>query len=87
MKILIEDVETLKYFTSEGRWAKNASEAQCYPGTILAMLAAKQAHIGKFNIVAFVTATNQIINLNHGHGKGAARRCILARRPKGPGPR
>ena len=70
MKILIEDVESLKYFTGEGQWAKNVSEAQCYPGTSLAMLAAKQAHIGKFNIVALVAGTNQIINLNHGHGKG-----------------
>ena len=72
MKILIEDAESLKYFTGEGTWAKSAAEGQCYPATISAMLAAKQAHIGKFNIVAFVTGTNQIINLKHGHGKGAA---------------
>jgi len=72
MKILIEDAESLKYFTSEGKWAKKAAEAQCYPATISAMLAAKQAPIGKFNIVSFVTGTSQLINLRHGHGKGAA---------------
>ena len=72
MKILIEDAESLKYFTAEGQWASNASEAQCYKGSSLAMQAAKQAQIGKFNIVAFVTGTKQLINLNHGHGKGVA---------------
>lgn len=72
MKIIIEDAESLKYFTSEGQWASNAANAECYPATILAMHAAKQAPIGKFNIVAFVSATKQIINLNHGKGKGAA---------------
>ena len=72
MKILIEDAESLKYFTGERTWAKNAAEAQCYPTTITAMLAAKQTPIGKFNIVAFVTGTNQLINLKQGHGKGAA---------------
>ncbi len=70
MKILIEDVESLKYFTGEGLWAKKVSEAQCFPGASLAMQAAKQAPIGKFNIVAFISENNQLINLNHGHGKG-----------------
>ena len=71
MKILIEDAESLKYFTGEGQWSKAASEGQCFTEANQAMQAAKQARIGKFNIVAFIPDNNQLVNLNHGRGKGA----------------
>jgi len=72
MNIIIEDAESLKFFTSDGLWSKIASEGKHYAGTGLAFKAAKQEAIGKFNIVGYVTETKQCINLDHGRGKGAA---------------
>ena len=72
MNILIEDAESLKFFTGEGLWSKTATEGKPYAGTTLAFKAAKQEPIGKFNIVGYVAETRQFITLEHGRGKGAA---------------
>ena len=72
MNILIEDAESLKFFTGEGLWSKIATEGKRFAGTGLAFKAAKQEHVGKFNIVGYIGETRQFINLEHGRGKGAA---------------
>jgi hypothetical protein len=72
MNIIIEDAESLKFFTGEGLWSKTATEGKPYAGTALACKAAKQESVGKFNIVGYIAETKQFINLDHGRGKGAA---------------
>jgi hypothetical protein len=72
MNILIEDADSLQYFTSEGRWSKTVGDGKHYAGTALAYKAAKQELIGKFNIVGYMPDTEQFINLDHGKGKGIA---------------
>ncbi|MGA2243554.1 MAG: hypothetical protein ABSH48_01040 [Verrucomicrobiota bacterium] len=69
---MIEDVESLKFFTVEGQWAKNAADGKGYSATRLAFKAAKQEPIGRFNIVGYIPSTRQFVNLDHGHGKGGA---------------
>ena len=71
MNIIIEDAVSLKLFTGNGLWTKNAADGKCYAGTRFAFMAAKQEPIGKFNIVGYIPSTKQFINLDHGHGKGA----------------
>jgi len=70
MSILIENAETLEYFTSNGRWTKKLADATSYPATRTALAAAKSEPIGKFNIVRYFSDTNQFINMDHGSGKG-----------------
>jgi len=72
MNIIIEDAESLKFFTGEGLWSKIATEGKPYAGTALACKAAKLESVGKFNIVGYIAETKQFINLDHGRGKGAA---------------
>jgi hypothetical protein len=72
MNILIEDADSLQYFTSEGRWSKTVGDGKHYAGTAMAFKAAKQELIGKFNIVGYMPDTEQFINLDHGKGKGIA---------------
>jgi hypothetical protein len=72
MNILIEDADSLKFFLGEGRWTKNAVEGKRYAGTALALKAAKQEPVGKFNIVGYIGENKQFINLDHGRGKGPA---------------
>ncbi len=71
MNIIIEDAEALKFFSGEGHWTPNAAEGKCYARTKLALQAAKQEPVGKFNVVGYILATGQFINLDQGHGKGA----------------
>ena len=71
MNIIIEDAESLKFFSNEGLWTKNAAEGKRYAGTALAFKAAKLEPVGKFNIVGYIGETKQFINLDHGRGKGA----------------
>jgi hypothetical protein len=71
MNIIIEDAESRNYFTGEGQWTKNAAEGKCYTRTKIAFQAAKHELVGKFNIVGYIVATKQFINLDHGNGKGA----------------
>ena len=72
MNIMIEDAESLQFFTGEGLWSKIATEGKRFTGTALAFKAAKLEPIGKFNIVGYVVETMQFINLDHGRGKGIA---------------
>lgn len=70
MNILIENAESLEFLASNHQWTKKAAAAKCFGKTMVAFEAAKKELIGKFNIVAFIPATQQMINLEHGRGKG-----------------
>ena len=72
MNILIENAESLEFLTSSNQWTKKAADAKCFGRTPIALEAAKKELTGKFNIVAYIPATQQMINLEHGRGKGAA---------------
>ncbi len=72
MSIIIEDATSLKFLDGGSQWTQNAADGKCYAGTRVAVKAAKQEPIGKFNIVGYIHATKQFINLDHGQGKGAA---------------
>jgi hypothetical protein len=72
MNIIIEDAESLKFFSGDGRWTDNVAEGKRFARTGLALKAAKQEPVGRFNIVGHIPATGQFINLDHGRGKGAA---------------
>ncbi len=71
MNILIENAESLEFFTTGGIWSKSAAEAKVFRTTMSAFTTAKQEAIGKFNIVCHIPQTNQFVNLSHGKGKGA----------------
>jgi hypothetical protein len=68
--ILIEDAENQKYLANGGRWTKAPNEGAGFESTRVACAAAKKEPIGKFNIVLFIGETEQIINLDHGSGRG-----------------
>jgi len=70
MNILIEDAEKLEYLTAANIWTKKAAEGKVFRTTADAFANAKQQPIGKFNIVAYLSITNQLINMNRGSGKG-----------------
>ena len=70
MNILIEDAETLEYFTNDNKWTKKASEGKSFVATEAAFDVAKKEPIGRFNIVYYITQTEQFINMDHGRGKG-----------------
>jgi hypothetical protein len=72
MNILIEDAEKLEYLTSDSQWTKNISEGKDFGATEAAVTAAKQEPMGRFNIVAYFAVTKQLINMDHGRGKGVA---------------
>ncbi len=71
MNIIIEDAESLKFFTGEGRWSKNAAEGKKFTETTQAYNAAKHEPIGKFNIAGYIVETRQLINFRNGRGTGA----------------
>ncbi|HWY29981.1 MAG TPA: hypothetical protein VNX46_04465 [Candidatus Acidoferrum sp.] len=70
MNILIEDADSLEYFTITSIWSKNILDAKRFANTGTAFAAAKKEAIGKFNIVGYIMETKQFVNLNHGRGKG-----------------
>jgi hypothetical protein len=70
MNILVEDAEKLEYLTSNNLWTKNAAEGRDFGATGTAFEAAKNELIGRFNIVCYIAATKQFINMSHGRGKG-----------------
>jgi hypothetical protein len=70
MNILIEDAEKLEYLTSGNQWTKNAAEGKDFGATEAAVAVAKQEPMGKFNVVAYFSITKQLINMDHGRGKG-----------------
>lgn len=71
MNILIENAESLEYLTEDGQWTKNAAEGKRFAATGTAFQTAKKEPVGKFNIVCYIAQSKQLINLNHGKGKGA----------------
>jgi hypothetical protein len=70
MNILIENNDTLEYFTEPGQWTKNPLAAKCFPAAKAAFRVARQEAIHKFNIVFHIVDTNQFVNLDHGRGTG-----------------
>ena len=72
MNILIEDAETLEYLAKDGLWTKNVAEGKKFGATEAAFEVAKKEPIGKFNIVFYIAQTKQLINMDHGRGKGLA---------------
>ena len=72
MNTLIENADSLEYLTSKNQWSKNAADGKCFGNTGTAFDAAKKELIGRFNIVGYICQTGQLINLNHGRGKGVA---------------
>ena len=72
MNTLIENAESLEYLTISNQWSKKAADGKCFGNTGTAFDAAKKELIGKFNIVGYICQTGQLINLNHGRGKGVA---------------
>jgi len=71
MNILIENADSLEYFTETGTWTKNVDNGKRFVNTALAYDVAKKELIQKFNIVSYITQTKQFVNLDHGRGKGA----------------
>jgi hypothetical protein len=72
MNILIEDAEKLEYLTSGNHWTKNAAEGRDFGAAKAALAVAKQEPMGTFNIVAYFATTKQLINMDHGRGRGVA---------------
>jgi hypothetical protein len=70
MNILIEDAEKLEYLTSSNLWTKNAAEGKNFGATGTALEFAKQEPMGRFNIVCYIPQSKQLINMDHGRGKG-----------------
>jgi len=70
MNILIENAESLEYFTSDNLWSKDVATGKRFAKTDTAFDAAKKELIGRFNIVGYIAETKQFINLNHGRGRG-----------------
>jgi hypothetical protein len=72
MNILIENADSLEYLTGDSHWTKIAADGKRFSKTGTAFDAARKEAIGKFNIVGYITETRQLINLNHGRGRGVA---------------
>jgi hypothetical protein len=70
VNILIEEAGTQEYLASEGHWTKKANEAKSFATTRAAYAAAQREPIGKFNFIWYFSNTEQLINLDHGSGKG-----------------
>jgi hypothetical protein len=70
MNILIENADSLEYLAADNHWTKIAAEGKHFPRAGAAFDVAKKEAIGKFNIVGYITETRQLINLNHGRGRG-----------------
>lgn len=77
MNILIEDAETLEYLGSNGLWTKNATKGKSFETRQVAFEAAKKEPIHKFNIVCYISQTEQFINMDHGRGKGPVTSPVL----------
>lgn len=70
MNILIENADSQEFFTTQGTWTKNVAEGKTFGTTVTAYDVAKKESVGKFNIVAYIPASKQFVNLDHGKGKG-----------------
>lgn len=76
MHILIENSDTFEYLISTGQWTKDPLGGKYFTTTRIAVRAAKQEAIGRFNIVWHIPRTNQFVNLDHGHGTGMAESAV-----------
>ena len=56
---------------ANGQWTKKPADATSFPATRVAVAAAKNEAIGKFNIVRYFSETGQFVNMDYGSGKGA----------------
>jgi hypothetical protein len=72
MTILIENAETKEYFTTTGKWTKNADAGKNFLATVAAFEVAKLETIREFNIVCYIPQSKQFINMDHGQGIAAA---------------
>jgi len=72
MNILIENCDTNEFLNAQSGWTKNPVEGKAYKSQRLAFVAARQEPIAKFNIVLHFPQTEQLVNLDHGRGKGEA---------------
>ena len=72
MNILIEDAETLEYLAGDNKWTRKVSEGRTFKATDAAYQVAKKEPIGRFNIVFYISQTEQFINMSHGRGRGPA---------------
>ena len=72
MKILIEDAETLQYLTATGKWTDAVAKGRSFATTRAAFDEARKEPIHRFNVVLCVPQSDQLINLDHGRGKGPA---------------
>ena len=72
MNIMIENADSLEYLTGDNHWTKIPADGKHFPRTGAAFDVAKKEAIGKFNIVGYIIETRQLINLNHGRGRGLA---------------
>jgi len=70
MDILIENAGSFEFFADTGKWTKKTVEAKRFAGTAIALATGKREPIGKFNIVGYVAETKQLVNMDHGRGKG-----------------
>jgi len=70
MHILIENSETHEYLTGEGHWTPNPREGRRFSGTNAAYKVAKTQSVGRFNVVGHIPGTFQVVNLDHGRGRG-----------------
>jgi hypothetical protein len=70
MNILIENTDTHEYLNAQSGWTKNPLEGKAYKNRRLAFGAARLEPIGKFNIVLHIPQSEQLVNLDHGRGKG-----------------
>ena len=71
MNIIVEDVDSMKFFTGEGQWTRNADDDKHHAGTIQAYSAARNEPIGKFNVTGYIAGTKQLISLRNGGETGA----------------
>jgi len=70
MTILVENAESGEYLTTANLWTKIPIDGKPFKKVIDAFEAAKKEAIGRFNVVGYVGENKQLINLNHGRGRG-----------------
>jgi len=70
MHILIENTDTHEFLNAQSGWTKNPLEGKPFKSRRLAFGAARLEPIGKFNIVLHFPQSEQLVNLDHGRGKG-----------------
>ncbi len=70
MNIMIENADSLEFFTADSLWTKNTADGKRFAKTITAFETAKKEPIGRFNIVGYISETRQFVNLHHGRGRG-----------------